>query len=44
MTVRGLEAGIAGATLRLVEGAGHGLPWRHAEEFNRIVGEFLDKE
>ncbi len=41
MTVRGLQAGITGATLRLVEGAGHGLPWSHAEEFNRIVVEFL---
>ena len=40
---RALEAGIAGATLRLVEGAGHGLPWSHPEEFNRIVGEFLDE-
>ncbi|MCH8901597.1 MAG: alpha/beta hydrolase, partial [Chloroflexi bacterium] len=40
---RALEAGIAGATLRLVEGAGHGLPWSHPEEFNSIVGEFLDE-
>ncbi len=39
---RTLEAGIPDATLRLVEGAGHGLPWSQPEEFNRIVGEFLE--
>jgi pimeloyl-ACP methyl ester carboxylesterase len=38
---RELEAGIPNATLTLVPGAGHGVPWSHAEEFNRIVGEFL---
>jgi pimeloyl-ACP methyl ester carboxylesterase len=38
---RELQAGIPNARLTLVPGAGHGLPWSHAEEFNRIVGEFL---
>ena len=38
---RALEAGIPSTTLRLVEGAGHGLPWSHLEEFNRIVRSFL---
>ena len=39
---RALETGIAGTTLRVVEGAGHGLPWSHPEEFNRIVRVFLE--
>ena len=39
---RALEAGIPNATLRLVPGAGHGLPWSHPEEFNRIVRGFLE--
>ncbi len=39
---RELESGIPNATLRLVPGVGHGLPWSHAEEFNSVVGEFLD--
>ena len=39
---RTLEAGIPNTTLRLVEDAGHGLPWSQPDEFNRIVGEFLD--
>lgn len=39
---RALEAGIPNATLRLVDGAGHGLPWSHPEEFNEIVREFLE--
>ncbi len=40
---RALEAGIPNATLRLVPGAGHGLPWSHPEEFNRIVRTFLEE-
>lgn len=39
---RTLQAGIPDARLELVEGAGHGLPWSHPEEFNRIVRAFLD--
>lgn len=41
---RTLEAGIPNATLRVVEGAGHGMPWSHPEEFNRAVQEFLERE
>ena len=40
--VRSLSAGIADTTTHIVEGAGHGLPWSHPEEFNRVVGEFLE--
>ena len=39
---RALETGIPNAQLRLVEGAGHGLPWSQPEEFNRIVRPFLE--
>ena len=41
---RSLEAGIPNATLRLVEGAGHGLPWSHPEEFNRLARAFLEEQ
>ena len=39
---RALDAGIADTTLHTVPGAGHGLPWSHPDEFNRVVGEFLE--
>ena len=39
---RALRSGIPHARLELVEGAGHGLPWSHPDEFNRIVREFLE--
>ena len=39
---RALEAGIPNATLRIVPGAGHGLPWSHPDEFNRVVRAFLE--
>lgn len=39
---RTLQSGIPDATLRLVEGAGHGLPWSHPDELNRLVREFLE--
>ncbi len=39
---RALDAGIADTTLHTVPGAGHGMPWSHPQEFNRVVGEFLE--
>ncbi len=39
---RALEAGIPNATLTLVPGAGHGLPWSHPGEFTRAVRAFLE--
>jgi pimeloyl-ACP methyl ester carboxylesterase len=41
---RTLEAGIANARLHIVDGAGHGLPWSHPEELNRVVREFLEQD
>ena len=40
---RALHAGVPNAKLHVVEGAGHGLPWSHPEEFNTAVRAFLEE-